>query len=199
MAVGDGKGGVTSHTWNVTIVRPENPPVIESYTPSQTEFSVNVGSVTDFSVVVSDPDGDPLSYSWEATEGTLEAVDSSAQWTAPSEPGSAVITVTVSDSRGGVAAQAWDVVITAQSPIIEGFSPEQEELTVYVGTVTDFSVAASDPDGDPLSYSWEATAGTLEAEDSSTAKWTAPDQPGSAAVTVTVSDGRVAMQAGPGM
>lgn len=190
VAVGDGKGGVTSHTWNVTIVRPENPPVIESYTPSQTEFSVNVGSVTDFSVVVSDPDGDPLSYSWEATEGTLEAVDSSAQWTAPSEPGSAVITVTVSDSRGGVAAQAWDVVITAQSPIIEGFSPEQEELTVYVGTVTDFSVAASDPDGDPLSYSWEATAGTLEAEDSSTAKWTAPDQPGSAAVTVTVSDGK---------
>lgn len=191
VAVGDGKGGVTSHTWNVTIVRPENPPVIESYTPSQTEFSVNVGSVTDFSVVVSDPDGDPLSYSWEATAGTLEAEDSStAKWTAPDQPGSAAVTVTVSDGKGGYASRTWNVTVINRSPVISAHVPAEDALTANVGSVIEFSITASDPDGDSLSYAWEATNGTLEAEDSGTAKWTAPRRLGDAVVTVTVSDGK---------
>ena len=62
-----------------------------------------------------------------------------------------------------------------KTPKINSYSPDQKELTVALGVELDFSVNASDPDGDSLSYSWEAGKGTLTAGNSNTAKWKAPN------------------------
>lgn len=76
-------------------------------------------------------------------------------------------------------------------PKITTYIPDATELTVVIGQQQNFSVTATDPDGDALSYSWTKTGGgTLEAGTSNTAKWTAPSEAGEATVKVTVADGK---------
>lgn len=50
------------------------------------------------------------------------------------------------------------------------------------------TATASDPDNDPLTYTWAATGGTLSGT-GNTRTWNAPLQEGNYTVTVTVSDG----------
>lgn len=77
-----------------------------------------------------------------------------------------------------------------KAPKITSTIPAGKTLTVIPGQVVDFSVTAKDDDGDALSYLWEASKGTLDAGNTSTAKWTAPSTAGSATVKVTVADGK---------
>ena len=50
---------------------------------------------------------------------------------------------------------------------------------------------ASDPDGDPLDFRWNAPAGTfIDATDRATTRWQAPAQEGPLPITATVADGR---------
>jgi hypothetical protein len=52
------------------------------------------------------------------------------------------------------------------------------------------TVSVSDPDGDPLTLSWQITSGTLSDGSSSTEKiWDPPNEVGTDTLTVTVSDG----------
>jgi len=55
---------------------------------------------------------------------------------------------------------------------------------------TTLSVAASDADGDTLSYQWRATAGTIDNRNAATTVWTLPAGPGLHFAYVLVSDGR---------
>ena len=51
--------------------------------------------------------------------------------------------------------------------------------------------AASDPDGDPISYGWSAAQGTFTgATDGQDARWTAPGLIGTFVIRVAVADGR---------
>jgi hypothetical protein len=71
--------------------------------------------------------------------------------------------------------------------------------TVEAGSDGTFSCTATDPDGDPLSYSWTATAGVLLSTSGKTVGWTAPDHSGSALVTVVVKDSAGAADTSSGM
>ncbi|MEO8249580.1 MAG: hypothetical protein ABI589_09430 [Burkholderiales bacterium] len=55
---------------------------------------------------------------------------------------------------------------------------------------TTLSVAASDADGDTLSYQWRATAGTIDNRDAAKTVWTLPLSPGLHFAYVTVTDGK---------
>lgn len=55
---------------------------------------------------------------------------------------------------------------------------------------TTLSVAASDADGDTLSYQWRVTGGTIDNRNSSQTVWTLPGGPGLHFAYVTVSDGK---------
>jgi hypothetical protein len=61
---------------------------------------------------------------------------------------------------------------------------------VFKTDTTMVSVSATDLDGDPLTYTWSATAGNFPSGNrSASVVWQAPDQVGSVSITVTVSDG----------
>jgi peptidoglycan-associated lipoprotein len=65
-----------------------------------------------------------------------------------------------------------------------------EPCTVYVGKTSTVAADAQDPDGDPLTYTWSAPAGSLTAASARQTPWTAPMVEGPVPVTVRVDDGK---------
>ncbi len=119
--------------------------------------AVERGSKIRLEATAWDPDGDLLTYGWSATLGDLGVpVDEpTVRWTAPAEPGRAMIRVEVSDGRGGSASAEVGIEVinrppTFEEPIYRFELPEHldgREQPVKLGTV-----AAEDPDGDELTY-----------------------------------------------
>jgi hypothetical protein len=76
--------------------------------------SVNVNGSASLSCSASDPDGDPLTYDWTCTEGSLSSSSgSSVTWTAPGTSGSATVTVSVHDDRGGADSRSKTITVNA--------------------------------------------------------------------------------------
>ena len=58
------------------------------------------------------------------------------------------------------------------------------------GQSTNLTSPATDPDGDTITYTWSAPAGTFTNQNGFNATWTAPNQEGNYPLTVTANDGR---------
>ena len=85
--------------------------------PTISELSVDrealvVGNGTAIATAVAtDPDGDPLQYSWTISTGSVDSSLGAGQalLMAPAERGTVTVTVTVADGRGGVAEKSVNV------------------------------------------------------------------------------------------
>ena len=73
------------------------PPEIIELSASDSIVSVN--QTIDISCEADDPDGDELTYSWEASAGVIDGSGSNITWTAPAALGTCGITCTVSDNE----------------------------------------------------------------------------------------------------
>lgn len=81
--------------------------------------------------VASDPDGDGVSFSWTATEGTITGVGNKITWQAPSKEGDFYVKVLVGDGKGGsTTSQVLIRVATAQRTVVVNVT-EQETGTVW--------------------------------------------------------------------
>jgi len=85
---------------------------------------------------------------------------------------------------------------TGEAEVVAGFNfpPEIISMTatpspVMVGGVVEFEVAATDPNGDTLTYAWTATDGAFSVPDAPATSWTAPMTAGNYDVTIEISDG----------
>jgi len=96
--VSDGDDSATDQL-AITVLAPNNPPVIESLTTDCPR--VRPGHSGIITCVASDPDGDELTYEWSAERGTIDGEGAEVTWIAPGDYGDYLITVTVSDGRGG--------------------------------------------------------------------------------------------------
>jgi hypothetical protein len=168
-----------------TIAPSNQPPTISSLTADPT--AVPAGGTSTITCTASDPDGDPLTYSWSATGGTISGSGSQVTWTAPQTIGTYTIICTVSDGKGGTAEESVDVTTGNQPPTISLLTAEPQ--TILPGGTSTITCTASDPDGDPLTYSWSATGGTISGSGSQVT-WSAPQTIGFYIITCTVSDGK---------
>ncbi len=161
-------------------------PVIDSL-EAEKDYLFAAGS-GEIRVVAHDPNGDELSYEWQASGGDISGQGQVAIWTAPDSPGTYTITVRVTDGRGGETEMQLSLAVQPNnSPIIESLAAQQTRASR--AEVIVIECLASDADGDSLAYTWSATGGRFYGAGSITA-WLAPTELGSYTVSVTVTDGR---------
>ncbi len=171
-----------------------------------TAIEVQPTDVVTFGVRAVDPDGDYLTYEWSAASGSFESIYGDvARWTAPRREGVYPVELQVYDSRGLTAMAEFKihVLTTLQegraeiTATVNTFPTVQEVFVkpgpVPVGEPVSVGVAASDADGDALTYAWTSTCeGTFDATDIDYPEFTLAVLPeaGSCTFTVVVDDGR---------
>ena len=135
----------------------------------------------------SDRDGDELSYNWSASGGNISGTGASVNWTAPDSVGSYNVTVTVTDSRGGEVTSQVTITVRYNVPPTITSLVADADWTLPSGSLQ-VTCAASDPDGDELSYEWSTTGGDISGTGTAV-NWTAPQEVDLYDITVVVTDG----------
>ena len=156
----DPQGLTSSDTVVVTVGSTNHPPSAHAGPDKSVEENT---LVTIFGTGF-DSDGDPLTFSWNQISGSsvnLEQDESVIKFTAPNGIPNRSLVMTfelvVSDPFGGTAADYVNIsVIPPNTSPIANAGPDTE---VNENNLVTLTCIGSDPDGDPLTYSWTQTAG----------------------------------------
>ena len=113
--VDDGRGGSASSSVSVRVEpKPNHPPTI---TCSADRSSVFVGERVHITTNASDPDGDPLTYTWRANAGQIVGSGAAVDFdTTGLAPGNYTVTVRVDDGRGGAADCSSSIEVKSVPP-----------------------------------------------------------------------------------
>lgn len=175
-------------SFTVVVSAPNRAPTITSTPPA----APKVGQPYTYAVQAADPDGDPLTYALPSAPAgmTIDPATGLIQWTpAADQVGSHPVSVRAADPFGASATQGFSLTVTVpnRAPSIDSLPPGG----ATVGALYGYGVAASDPDGDSLTYALTtAPAGMTIDPASGLIQWTpTADQVGDNAVTVRVDDG----------
>ena len=136
VTVEDGKGGMAQASVTLT-VGANQPPLISSLTGDPS--GVLYGGTATITCIASDPDGDVVSYSWSASEGTISGVGEKITWKAPNKGGDFNITVLVSDGKGGETTGNVMLVVSAATRTVTLYPVAQETGTVRQDGMRDTS------------------------------------------------------------
>jgi outer membrane protein OmpA-like peptidoglycan-associated protein len=170
---------------------PPNQPPVAACSANPTSVYAGSGDAVAVHVTASDPDNDNLTYSYTATGGTVEGTGPDARFsTTGLNEGNYTVNAKVDDGRGGTATCSTDVKVEPRPnrpPII---SCAADRSPIQAGERTGITATASDPDNDPLTYSYSASGGQVtgngpKAEFDSTGL-----SAGSYTVKCSVSDGK---------
>jgi lipid-binding SYLF domain-containing protein len=139
----------------------------------------------------SDPDNDPLTYQWTTTGGAIEGTGSQVRWNpAGVALGTHSVTARVDDGRGGNVSCVAEIRVDPRPNQPPTISCTATPSSVQPGGRMHITAVASDPDNDPLTFSWESTGGQIVGSGSEVDLDTADVAPSHYTVTGHVSDGR---------
>lgn len=180
------------------------PPVIEQFRGSTTWAPEWEG---DFTVIAKDPDGDKLTYTWLADNGSLTPDGNTATWISPNKMGKYNITVVINDGNGHEVRGVKEVNVFlnadgSQNPeppvVLKMTLPSTDVATgskrirIWFSTPVECQVSGA-TDRKDLKYTWTASGGKiqgkgLEEGTASAVTWIAPGVAGNYTLDVVVSD-----------
>lgn len=164
------------------------PPRIKSLSPEVSTILLN-GS-TQLFCTAADRDNDALNYIWQVGQGIITGSGSNVVWTAPNVQGDFTITCIVDDGHGerdSARTNIQAVVSINHAPLVSRVSARPRKINLTSNSQV--ACAASDPDGDSLTYTWSSNAGVFAGNGSSVV-WTSPSIVGNYVLYVNVNDGR---------
>jgi outer membrane protein OmpA-like peptidoglycan-associated protein len=169
---------------------PNHPPVAACSVNPASVFASSGDNVA-VHVNASDPDNDSLTYSYTATGGTVEGTGADARWSSTGvAAGSYTVNVKVDDGKGATASCAADIKVEEKPNRPPTASLAVERSPILPGERTGVTCNGSDPDNDPLTYSYTASGGQIVGSGSNVQFDSTGLQPGSYTVKCAVNDGR---------
>src|SRR4029077_18070771 len=141
---------------------PVNHPPVAACSASPTSVFAGSGDTVTIHVNASDPDNDPPTYSYTATGGAVDGTGPDARWNSTGvNPGTYTVTTQVNDGKGGTASCATDIKVEERPNRPPTASLAVERSPILPGEHTGITCTGSDPDGDPLTYSYSASGGQV--------------------------------------
>ncbi len=167
----------------------EKPPVLNSLS----DYTVDEGKLLSFTLSASDPNGDSLVYSCAnlPAGASLDPLSGKFAWTPGyTQAGTYPLQFTASNARRLTDSKTTGIVVNRadQPPLMTAFS---NPISGTIGTMITFSIGASDPDGDSLTFSASnMPAGAILDPVTGKFSWT-PGVAGTYTVQFRVSDGQL--------
>jgi len=151
LSVTDPLGGVATQTFTVVVAA--TPLVLPPTITSQPAFVGTAGALYQYAVRATDPAGLALTYSLTASPAgmTIDPASGLINWTPDAgQAGLSLVTVVATNTGSAAASQTFTVLVSVNHPpVINSTAPS----SITAGLTYRYDVQASDPDGDPLTYS----------------------------------------------
>lgn len=175
---------VTGMEPNMAFTMPNQAPTINSYLPTSLNQTVEVGQSLNFSLTASDPENDPLSYSWFFDDEVTGELSSFTFTPTPAMVGLHQVKGTVTDNVSGhtPVSVTWQVEITGDQGIYPGFT--SDVTAVCVGNSVQFTDESL---GEITNWNWVFEGGN-PATSSQTNPVVLYENPGIFDVSLTISN-----------
>ena len=174
-----------------TPTTPPNHPPVASCSVDRDKLYAGSGEFAVVRVDASDPDNDSLNYSWTTNGGNIEGSGPEVRWNSSGvNPGSYRVKVRVDDGRGGTADCSAEIRVEPRPNHPPTMTCSADRSSVSMGDSVQITATASDPDNDPLTYSWNSSAGRIRGREASVKFDTTGLKPGHYSVSAHVEDGR---------
>ncbi len=152
------------------------------------KYEVELSDSTNVYAKAFDKDSGILTYTWSATGGSISGAGATVKYHAPANIGNQQVTLIVTDESGNADTATIDLSVVLEI----NDAPEILDLVKSAQYVSpngsmDVTANAFDSNGDPLTYAWTSTGGSISGS-GSTVTWTAPGLEGVYQLTVTVQD-----------
>ncbi len=183
--VEDDRGASASVTFTWTVREPNVAPTLDDPGPQSGEEGTSVS----LQLIANDGNGDPLTFSAQGLPSGL-AIDPASGLISgtPTQEQTSSVTASVDDGRGGSASVTFTWVIDERN-LAPTLQDPGDQLTVE-GTPVSLGLVASDPNGDPLTFSASGLPTGLAIDPQSGLISGVPTLPQVTTVVATVEDGR---------
>ena len=148
--VSDGKGGSDSRdfTFTVTPNSGNNPPVFTNLS----DKNAVIGLLLEFTISATDPEGDSVSILADSIPNDSTFKSNKFSWTPKQGQNNVTVSFSATDSKGAKTQSNFKIFVSQNSnrpPVLNTIGTK----TGSVGQKITFSLSATDPDNDPISFS----------------------------------------------
>jgi outer membrane protein OmpA-like peptidoglycan-associated protein len=151
----------------------------------------DTGDVIALHVTAATSERYPVNYTWSASDGVVDGTGADVRWSsAGHRTGPYTVKVRVENGRNGSAECLANLRVEQRPNRPPVIACSADRSTVTQGEPVTITADASDPDNDPLAYSWSANNSRIEGSESSTKLRTGDLSPGPYTVNGHVDDGR---------
>ncbi len=147
---------------------PPSPPMAATCSADKEFVYLGSGDFVAVRVEASNSDRNSLTYFWSASDGVVEGTGPVVRWNSSNRrPGTYIVKVHVENGRNAPADCSASIRVEPQPNRPPTISCSADRSTVTSGESVAITAAASDPDNDPLSFSWNSSSGQIEGSGSS--------------------------------